>query len=62
MANQRTLAQLAKQIAFRDIAEDCKKEKHGQNCLFFEQAICEDVGIAAPDFRVFNGGHNKKKK
>ena len=55
-------AQLAKQIAFHDINENCKKERHGQNCVIMERAICEYVGIPVPDFRKFNGGRNKLNK
>lgn len=62
MAQKLTKAQEAKFAAFHDIAEECKREKHGQNCILLEKAICEYVGIPAPDFRKFNGGHNKKVK
>lgn len=51
----------AKRAAFRDIAEDCKKRKEGQNYVLFESDICESLNIPTPDFRMFNGGHNKKK-
>lgn len=61
MKHSKTQAMLAKQIAFHDIAEDCKKQGEGQNYLFFEKDICASLGIKSPDFRVFNGGHNKKK-
>lgn len=50
----------AKRVAFRDIAEDCKKEKRGCNYLLYESDILEFLGIPKPDFRMFNGGHNKK--
>lgn len=53
-------SQLAKLIAFHDIAIECKKTKHGQNCIIYEEAICFYAGIKKPDFRKFNGGHNKK--
>ena len=52
----------AKAVAFRDIAEDCKKRKEGQNYLFYEKDICEFLGIPIPDFRMFNGGYHPKKK
>lgn len=64
----------AKQIAFRDIAEDCRKERESRgispmdpmgplNCLFFEEAICEYAAVEKkPDFRKFNGGYHPKKQ
>lgn len=52
----------AKLAAFHDIAEDCKKRKEGKNYIIFEKDICESLGIPVPDFRIFNGGHNKKEK
>lgn len=55
MEQKLTKAQEAKLAAFKDIAEE------GTNCIIFEKAICEFVGIPDPDFRKFNGGHNKKK-
>lgn len=56
-----TPAKLAKLTAFKDISEECKRVGYGQNYILFEKDICEYLGIAAPDFRKFNGGHNKKK-
>lgn len=50
----------AKLAAFRDITADCEIRGEGQNCLPFEKDICEFLGIPVPDFRKFNGGHNKK--
>ena len=52
----------AKLAAFHDIAEECQRVGHGQNYLFLEKEICAMVGIKVPDFRIFNGGHNKKKQ
>jgi hypothetical protein len=54
-----TPAMLAKLTAFRDIAEDCKKEKRGQNYIIWEREICWMLGIPQPDFRMFNGGWNR---
>lgn len=52
---------LAKLTAYRDIWEECRRLGYGHNYLPFEKDICESLGISAPDFRKFNGGHNKKK-
>ena len=52
----------AKQVAYRDIAEDCKKRKDGQNYLPFEKDICQSLDIVKPDFRQYNGGAHPKKK
>ena len=52
----------ARQVASRDITEDCKKMKDGQNYLSFEKDICESLGIPTPDFRQFNGGKMDKAK
>ena len=64
----------AKQVASRDITEDCKEERRRlgigpadpmgpQNCLPYENAIREYAGVEGnPDFRMFNGGYNPKKK
>lgn len=62
----------AKLIAFRDITEELQTERAQMNIsvwdefapvnyLIHEKDICESLGIPVPDFRVFNGGHNKKK-
>ena len=62
----------AKLTAFRDITEDLRKERKKQgitawdefapvNCLNHEADICASLDIPTPDFRKFNGGHNKKK-
>lgn len=62
----------ARLAAFRDITEDLKKERAllgisawdefaPVNYNIHERDICEFLGIPAPDFRRFNGGHNKKK-
>lgn len=47
---------LAKLTAFRDIAEECKREG-GQNYVLLEKEICEALGIIKPDFRQFNGNN-----
>ena len=52
----------AKAVAFRDIAEDCKKRKEGVNYLLYESLILEYLGIPKPDFRQFNGGRYDKMK
>lgn len=49
----------AKQVAFADIAAECKKQKEGQNYVIFENEICESLGIQKPDFRKLNGGRKK---
>lgn len=62
----------AKLTAFRDITEDLQKQRKvlgvsawsefaPVNYILHEADICESLGIPTPDFRVFNGGHNKKK-
>ena len=53
--------QTARQVASMDITEDCRKRKEGQNYLPYEADICESLGIVKPNFRRFNGGHNKKR-
>ena len=55
-----TKAQLAKQTAYKDISEECRKTKSGRNYLPLEKYICECLGIARPDFRKFNGGNHKQ--
>lgn len=73
MATPKTPAQLAKQAAFADIAEDlkeeCKRRKMTiadefapRNCIIREREICDSLGIPQPDFRVFNGGARVRKK
>ena len=64
----------AKQVASRDITEDCKEERRRlgigpadpmgpQNCLPYENAIREYAEVEGnPDFRMFNGGYHPKKK
>ena len=52
----------AKQIAFRDITEDCRKRKDGMNYLPFEALILASLGIPKPDFRQFNGGNYDKRQ
>lgn len=49
----------AREAAFRDIAEECKKQKDGRNYLLFEDDILASLGIKKPDFRKFNGWRNK---
>ena len=70
MGKPSQLAYIAKQIAFRDIDEDNKRENERLglkepfkrvNCLLREKDICDFYGIRR-DFRKFNGGHNKKEK
>ena len=65
-----TPAIAAKAAAFKDIAEECERENQApnlrgeyarKNLLIKEHDVCFLAGIDAPDFRVFNGGHNKKK-
>ena len=53
---------MAKAAAMHDIAEYHKQLKEGRNYLPFHREICEFCGITPPDFRKFNGGHNKKVK
>ena len=50
----------AKQIAFRDITEDCRRRKEGMNYLPYESVILAYLGIPKPDFRMFNGGNHRK--
>lgn len=50
----------ARQQALRDITEHCNKWG-GMNYLYHEEEVCSYAGILKPDFRAFNGGHNKKK-
>ena len=63
----------AKLAAFRDITEDLEKQRKALgisawsefapvNYINHEADICASLGIPTPDFRKFNGGHNKKKK
>lgn len=52
----------AKQVAFADIAAECKKQKEGRNYVMFEKDICESLGIKGPDYRQFNGGYHPKKR
>ena len=62
----------AKMVAFRDITEDLQRERvrlgisawdefAPVNYVLHENDICTFLGIPLPDFRVFNGGRNKKK-
>lgn len=62
----------AKLTAFRDITEDLQKQRKALgvsawsefapvNYIQHEADICASLGIPTPDFRIFNGGHNKKK-
>ena len=63
-----------KQVAFRDITEDCRQERRRlrlsasdpmgpQNCLPYESAIREYAEVESrPDFRQFNGGYHPKKR
>lgn len=62
----------AKLAAFRDITEDLRSQRaklgvgawsefSPVNYLLHEKDICESLGIPVPDFRLFNGGHNKKR-
>ena len=61
MKNKNKNKLTARQVASMEITEDCRKRKEGQNCLPYENDICESLGIVKPNFRRFNGGHNKKR-
>ena len=50
----------AKQIAMRDITEDCARN-NTRNYLYCEDAILAYLGIKKPDFRIFNGEHLNKR-
>ena len=56
-----SLAMQARLAAFKDIAEECRLQRHGRNYVLCERDICELLGIPAPDFRMFNGGYDKNK-
>ena len=52
----------AKAVAFRDIAEECRRTGEGINYIVYESLILESLGIPKPDFRCFNGGQYDKRK
>lgn len=56
----KTKRETAKAIAFRDIAEECRRLNQGVNYLLYESEILTYLGIPKPDFRYFNGGKYNK--